>query len=134
VISELREAEIERAPVVKSATRTTLESSKQGVNLKDLQKLIAHGVLLPKYFPNDFRALETIVGQFPEIDILNITTNMKKYNVTAKQIQRLLANNPKYHPRDVLHALSQVGANILYSLVPTFNSGIPRISYWTTLS
>jgi hypothetical protein len=130
VISELRQAEKERTPVARSPNRTTLESSKQGVTLKELQKLIAHGVLLPKYFRNDFRALETIVGQFKEIELTNITSNMKKYNVTTKQIQRLLANNPKYHPRDVLHALSQVGANILYSLVLSFNAGISRISYW----
>jgi type II secretory pathway component PulF len=117
VLEELREEQLAKmspaAGVAHSSTPGNNAAEKrQGVSINELQKLIAHGVLLP-------RALETIVTQYQDLNFANLVTNMKKYNITARQVQRLIANNQNFHPKDILHALCAPKTNILYSLIST---------------
>lgn len=110
MIHELREVDNHRAPQPTRA-KTAPAEQKQGVTLGELQKLIAHGILLP-------RALETIAAQFSDVNHANLMANMRKYNINHRQVQRLIANNSKFHPRDILHALSSnTNTNVLFSLI-----------------
>lgn len=93
------------------ALQKQIDHSKQGVTIPELQKLIAHGLLMP-------HALETMISQFQDIDAEQIYRNMKRYRIPLRQMQRVIANNAKYHPRDLLHALGTKNRpGIIYALI-----------------
>ncbi|KAI8908947.1 WD40-repeat-containing domain protein [Gorgonomyces haynaldii] len=113
----------------KSVVSASKKSNIKGITISELQRLIAHGLLLP-------RALMTMVQQYPDIDIAQLYLNMKKYNTTAKQIQRLVANNARYNPRDIFHALSSKehsNGNPISSLMNKLGYGMVSSSEQVTI-
>ncbi|KAJ3025956.1 UNVERIFIED_CONTAM: Target of rapamycin complex subunit lst8 [Siphonaria sp. JEL0065] len=68
----------------------TLAARKAVMTVADLKQLISHGLVLPSF-------LDTLLTQFKGVDAEKLFYNMKKV--------RLLVNS-KFHPRDILTALS----------------------------
>ncbi|KAI9344003.1 WD40-repeat-containing domain protein [Obelidium mucronatum] len=76
----------------------TLASKKAVMTVDDLKQLISHGLVLPSF-------LDTLLAQFKGVDAEKLFYNMKKYKMHPQQLLRLLVNS-KFHPRDILTALS----------------------------
>ncbi|KAI8609392.1 WD40-repeat-containing domain protein [Chytriomyces sp. MP71] len=85
-----------------------LAQQKQVMTVADLKQLISHGLVLPTF-------LDTLLEQCKSVDPEKLFFNMKKFKMGPNQLFRLLANS-KFHPRDILTALSQSkNAGVLYS-------------------
>ncbi|KAJ3356618.1 hypothetical protein HDU83_000480 [Entophlyctis luteolus] len=66
------------------------------MTIGDLKQLISHGLVLPSF-------LDTLLSQFSNIDSEKLFYNMKKAGVNSIS----LLVNSKFHPRDILMALSK---------------------------
>ncbi|KAJ3191737.1 TOR complex subunit lst8 [Irineochytrium annulatum] len=90
------------------------------VTVPELKQLISHGLVLPSF-------LETLITQFsPEVNGSQLKVNMKKFELQPKQILRLIVNS-KFHPRDILSALSgkPADAEHLYNAINSKSKGNP---------
>ncbi|KAL5032823.1 hypothetical protein BDEG_20886 [Batrachochytrium dendrobatidis JEL423] len=113
--SEIKQR-VEHIMAGKNTTRTVstnqpvLPLALRTVSLNELRRLIAHGLVLPRF-------LETLSNQFNESNNKQLEINMRRYNVSGRQVLRLITNS-KFHPKDILKALSSKGnTSILYSLI-----------------
>ncbi|KAJ3233678.1 Transducin beta-like protein 2 [Chytriomyces hyalinus] len=92
-----------------------LADKKKVMNVEDLKQLISHGLVLPSF-------LDTLLSQFSSVDAEKLFFNMKKFKMQPNQLLRLLVN-AKFHPRDVLKALSAAdNAGVLFAAAL---SGVP---------
>ncbi|KAI8839287.1 WD40-repeat-containing domain protein [Chytridium lagenaria] len=87
-------------------------TGKRPLTVPQLKQLISHGLVLPSF-------LDTLVEQYKSIDSTQLHQNMRKYNIDPRQILRLIVNT-KFHPKDLLLALSKKGdADFLYNSIQT---------------
>ncbi|KAL2918171.1 hypothetical protein HK105_202098 [Polyrhizophydium stewartii] len=81
----------------------SLRSAIKDVSLAELRRLIAHGLVLPRF-------LDTLLSQYREIDAKQLDANLRR-------VLRLMITS-KFHPRDILKALATKGnTSVLYSLI-----------------
>ncbi|KAJ3101507.1 Transducin (beta)-like 3 [Phlyctochytrium planicorne] len=94
-------------------------NEKRPLTVPELKQLISHGLVLPSF-------LDTLVDQYKTIDATQLDQNMKKFNILPRQILRLIVNT-KFHPKDILNALSKrTDAEFLFGQIQT---GAPITSY-----
>jgi hypothetical protein len=87
--------------------------------LEDLRKLIAHGALAPSF-------LAALAGQYPSIDGVGLSNNLRGSGVSAIDVLRALAQS-SYHPRDLLLSISGLRGDpkeLLLSIVRGTGLGI----------
>ncbi|KAI8894447.1 WD40-repeat-containing domain protein [Globomyces pollinis-pini] len=117
VIDQMPNHELDKKDMAPELTELLKPST--GVLLSELKKLIAHGVLLPS-------TVTDIASQYQDINAKQLESNMKKYNLSAQHVLRLIANC-RFSPHDILHALSsKTGGNALFALI---NQGSSITSY-----
>ncbi|KAJ3410356.1 hypothetical protein HDV05_003859 [Chytridiales sp. JEL 0842] len=93
----------------------TAPEYRRRMTVADLKQLVSHGLVLPSF-------LETLLDQYKSIDSSQLHQNLKKYNVHPRQILRLIMNT-KFHPKDIIGALSQKrNVDSLFSAVITGQS------------
>ncbi|KAI8930281.1 WD40-repeat-containing domain protein [Entophlyctis helioformis] len=82
----------------------------RNVSISELRRLLAHGLVLPRF-------LETLMEQYKDVDSKQLEINMKRNNLGARHVMRLITNS-QFHPHDILKALSSRGnTTVLYSLI-----------------
>ena len=86
----------------------------RGITLNELRRFLGQGLILPSF-------LDTLLKEYKEIDSQQLYKNMKKYDLSPRQILKIFLNSP-FHPKDILEALvSKKNAPVLYSLISNGN-------------